>query len=201
MGKQWLTLFFWAPKSLQIDCSHEIKDQSWVFTGRTDVEAQTPVLWPPDTNSWLIWKDPDAGKDWRQEKQATEDEMVGWHHRLNGHECEQTPGDGEGQGSLVCCSSWGCKESDTTGWLNNHRGLNNRYLFSHSSGGWKSEVTVGSLWSLPSLQMAVFSPIFAQSFLCVCLSKFPLLIKTPDIYTHSSTLAWKIPWMEEPGKL
>ena len=79
----------------------------------TDVEAETPILWPPDAKSWLIWKDPDAGKDWRrEEKGTTEDEMVGWHHQLNGH--EWTPGVGDGQGGLACCSPWGCKESDTT---------------------------------------------------------------------------------------
>ena len=95
------------------------KDQSWVFIGRADFEAATPILWPPDGKSWLIWKDPDAGKDQGQEeKGTTEDEMAGWHHWLNGHEFEWTPGVGDGQGGLVCCDSWGCKESDTTEWLN-----------------------------------------------------------------------------------
>ena len=90
-------------------------DQSWVFTGRTDVEADTPILCLPDAKSWLIWKVPDAGKDWGQEeKEMTEDEMTGWHHRLNGHGFGWTPGVGVGQGGLVCCSSWGHKESDTT---------------------------------------------------------------------------------------
>ena len=93
-------------------------DQSWVFIGRTDVEAETPILWPPDAKSWLVWKDPDAGKDWRQEKGMTEDEMVGWHHRLNGHEFEGTPEVGDRQGGLACCSLRGHKESDTTEWLN-----------------------------------------------------------------------------------
>ena len=77
------------------------------------------MLWPPDAKNWLIWKDPDAGRDWRQEeKGTTEDEMIEWHHQLNGHEFEQAPGVGDGQGSLVCCSPWGCKESDTIEWLN-----------------------------------------------------------------------------------
>ena len=71
---------------------------------RTDVEVETPILWPPDVKSWLIWRDPDAGKDWRQEKGTTEDEMVGWHHRLEGHEFEQAPGVGDGQRGLGCCS-------------------------------------------------------------------------------------------------
>ena len=94
-------------------------NQSWTFIGRTDAETETPILWPPDTKSWLIGKDPDAGKDWRQEeKGTTEDETVGWHHWHNGREFEQTPGNGEEQGSLVCRSPRGCKESDMTEWLN-----------------------------------------------------------------------------------
>ena len=87
---------------------HPKGNQLWILIGRTDAEAKAPILWAPDVNSWLIGKDPDAGKDWRQEeKGATRDEMVGWHHRLNGHEYEQIPGDSEGQGSLVCCGPWG----------------------------------------------------------------------------------------------
>ena len=90
-------------------------DESWVFIGRSDVEVETLILWPPDEKSWLIWKDPDARKDYRQEeKGTTEDEMVGWHHRLNGHEFGWTPGVGDGHGGLACCGSWGCKETDTT---------------------------------------------------------------------------------------
>ena len=95
-------------------------DQSWVFIGRTDVEAETPILWPPDAKSWLVWKDPDAGKDWRrEEKGMTEEEMVGWHHPLNGHGFGWTPGVGDGQGSLACCSSRSHKvHGDTTERLN-----------------------------------------------------------------------------------
>ena len=90
-------------------------NQSWIFIRRTDTEAEVPILWPPDANSRLIGKDPDAGKDWRQEEKGmTEDEMVGWHHRLNGYEFEQALGNGEGQGSLACCSPWGHRESTTT---------------------------------------------------------------------------------------
>ena len=85
---------------------------------RTDAEAETSTLWPPDAESWLIWKDPDAGKDWGQEKGMKEDEMVWWHHRLNGHGFGWTPGVGDRQGGLVCYGSWGSKESDTTEWLN-----------------------------------------------------------------------------------
>ena len=87
-------------------------NQSWIFIGRTDVEAETPILWPPHAKSWLIGKDPDAGRDWRQEeKGTTEDEIAGWHHWCNGHEFEQTPGVCGGQGGLACCNSWGRKES------------------------------------------------------------------------------------------
>ena len=107
-----------------LDCK-EIKpvypkgDQAWVFFGRTDVEAETPILWPADVKSWLIGIDPDGGKDWGQEEKGmTEDKMVGWHHRLNGHGFGWTPGVGDGQWGLACCISWGHKESDTTEWMN-----------------------------------------------------------------------------------
>ena len=120
---------FWTvvlEKALEspLDCKeiqpvHPKGNQSWTFFGRTDAEAETPILWPADAKSWLLGKDPDAGKDWRQEeKGTTEDEMVGWHYRLNGREFEQPPGVGDGQGSLVCCSPWGCNEMDTTEQLN-----------------------------------------------------------------------------------
>ena len=88
-------------------------NQSWIFIGRTDAEAETPILWPSDAKNWLLGKDPDAGKYWRQEEKGmTEDEMTGWHHRLNGHEFEQAPAVGEGRGSLVCCSPWGLRGQD-----------------------------------------------------------------------------------------
>ena len=94
-------------------------NQSWIFIGRTDAEAEIPILWPPDAKNRLTWKDSNAGKDWRQEeKGTTEDEMAGCHHRLNGHEFEWTPGVGDGQGGLVCCGPWGRKELDTTEQLN-----------------------------------------------------------------------------------
>ena len=97
-------------------------NQSWIFIGRTNAEAEAPKIWPLDTKTWLTGIDPDDGKGWRQEeKKATESEMVGWHHRLNEHEFEQTQGDSEEQGSLACCSSWGCKESDMTQQLNNEQ--------------------------------------------------------------------------------
>ena len=107
-----------------LDCKdiqpvHPKGDQSWVFIGRTDAEAETPILWPPDVKNWLIGKDPDVGRDWvQEEKRTTEDEMVGWHHWLNGHEFGWTPGVGDGQGGLACCNSRGHKELDTTEQLN-----------------------------------------------------------------------------------
>ena len=94
-------------------------NQPWIFIGRTDAEAETQIFWPSDAKSWLIGKDPDAGEDWGQEKGMTEDEMVEWHHWFDGYKFEQTLRDCEGQGSLVCCSQWSHKESDTTEWLNN----------------------------------------------------------------------------------
>ena len=111
-----------------LDCK-EIKlvnpkgNQPWIFIGRTDAEAETPILWPPDGKKWLIGKDPDAGKDWRLEKGMTEDDMVGWHHWVDGHEFEQALRVGDGQGSLAWCSPWGHKELDTTEWLNWIQGI------------------------------------------------------------------------------
>ena len=123
--KNWCFWIAVLEKTLEspLDCKeiqpvHPKGEQSWVFIGRTDVEAETPMLWPPDAKSWLIGKDLDAGKDrGQEEKGMTEDEMVGWHHRLNGHGFGWTLGVGDGQGGLVCCCSWGCKE-DTTERLN-----------------------------------------------------------------------------------
>ena len=123
--KNWCFLAVVLEKTLEspLDCKiHPVNlkgDQSWIFIGRTDAEAEAPILWPPDVKNWLTGKDPDGGKDWRQEeKGTTEDEMVWWHHRCDGHEFEQVLGDGDGQGSLACCSPWGCKESETTEQLN-----------------------------------------------------------------------------------
>ena len=105
--------------SKEIQLVHPKGNQSWIFIGKTDAEAESPILWPPDAKNWLIGKDPDDGKGWRQEeKGTTKDEMVGWHHWLHGHEFEQAPGVGDGQGSLVCCSPWHRKELDTTEWQN-----------------------------------------------------------------------------------
>ena len=108
---------FWTvvlEKTLEspLDCKNKPVNpkgnQSWILIGRTDAEAETPILWSPDAKNWLIWKDPDAGRDWSQEeKGTTEDEMVEWHHWFSGHKFEQAQGDGDGQGSLVCCSPRG----------------------------------------------------------------------------------------------
>ena len=119
--KNWCFRTLVLEKTLEssLDCK-EIQpkgNQSWIFIRKTDAEVETPILWAPDAKNWLIEKDPDAGKDWRwEEKGMTGDEMVGWHHRLD--EFEQAPGVGDGQRSLVCFSPWGCKELDTTEWLN-----------------------------------------------------------------------------------
>ena len=139
--KNWCFWIVVLEKTLErpLDCK-EIKpvnpkgNQSWIFIGRTDAEAEALILWPLDVKSWLIGKDPDAGKDWRQEdKRMTEDEMVGWHHRLDGHEFEQALADG--QGSLACSSPWGRKESDTTECLNWNvdQKTFRQFLFSSSS--------------------------------------------------------------------
>ena len=124
--KNW---WFWTvvlEKTLEspLDCK-EIQpvypkgNQSWIFIGKIDVEAETPILWPLDANNWLFEEDPDAGKDWRQEdKGTTEEEMAGWHHWFDGHEFEQTLENGDGQGGLACCSPWARKESDMTELLN-----------------------------------------------------------------------------------
>ena len=99
----------------EIQTFHPKGDQFWVYIGRTDVEAETPIFWLPHAKSWLTGKDSDAGRDWGQEeKGTTEDEMAGWHHQLNGHEFEWNPEVGDGQGGLACCDSWGRKELDTT---------------------------------------------------------------------------------------
>ena len=130
-------LCFWTlvlEKTLEslLDCK-EIQpvnpkgNQSWIFIGMTDAEAGVPILRPPDVKNWLTGKDPDAGKDWRQEKGKIEDEMVGGHHQLDEHELEQAPGIGDGQGGLACCSPWSLKELDTTerlNWLTSQSMLN-----------------------------------------------------------------------------
>ena len=111
------------------------------------LEVETPILWPPDTKNWLIGKDPDVGKDWRQkEKGMTEDEMVEWHHRLDGHEFEQAPGVGDGQGGLMCCSSWSHKELGTTEWLSNNETAVHERKRGHDKRQWWHS-SVGKRWA------------------------------------------------------
>ena len=107
-----------SPLDCKIKPANPRGNQPWIFIGRTDAEAETPILLSPDLKNWVIGKYPNAGKDWRQEKERTEDEMVGWHHQLDEHEVEQAPGIGDRQGSLACCSPWGHKELDTAERLN-----------------------------------------------------------------------------------
>ena len=142
----------WESLGLQGDPPvHSGGDQSWVFIGRTDAEPETPVLWPPHMKSWLIGKDSDAGRDWGQEeKGTTENEMAGWHHRLDGPKFEWTPGVGDGQGGLACCNSWGHKESDMTEQLN--------------WTDWESYFTYMCVYTHTYIYMYVYF-----SWLCVCL--------------------------------
>ena len=183
--------------SKEIKPVHPKGNQLWIFIGRIDAEA--PILWPPDAKNWLIWKDPDGGKDWRQkEKGMTEDEMVGWHHLLNGHRFEQTLGDSEGRGSLECCSPRGCKESDTTKWLKSNKGK--CYLPSELGGylHWWAKFLAPCHKSGASLVAQTVKDLPAMWETGVCsLGREDLLEKL--MATHSSIPAWKIPWTEEPG--
>ena len=121
---------FESPLDCKVKPINPKGNKSWILIGRTDAEDEAPILWPPDAKSQLIGKDPYARKDWGQEeKGTTEDEMVGWHHQLNGHEFEQALGVGDGQGSLVCHSPWGGKESDTIEWLNNDKKGGREFFF------------------------------------------------------------------------
>ena len=151
----------WESLGLQGDQSvHSKRNQSWIFIGRTEAEAEAPILWPPDVKNWLIWKDPDAGKDWRQEKGMTEDEMFGWRHWLDGHEFEQALGVGDRQGSLACSSPWGRKESDTTERLNwTESNLKTALPWKGEMGsedhgrGWRTIVVVQSLSCIPLFEI------------------------------------------------
>ena len=140
-------------------------NQPWIFIGRTDAEAETPILWRPDVKSWFTGKDPDAGKDWGQEeKGTTENEMVVWHHRLNGHGFGWTPRVGDGQGGLACCGSWGHKESDMTeqlNWTENHSSI-------HLS--WHSNHT--HLWFLECAEPFPVSGILHWPFYLQCFSLY-----------------------------
>ena len=140
-------------------------NQPWIFIGRTDAEA--PILWPPDAKSWLLGKYRDVGKEWRQEKGMTEDEMAGWHHSLDGCESEWTLGVGDGQGGLACCDSWGCKESDTTERLN---WTEQQYSYCSCV---LSFIFFGSAWCLALVYLWVLNCLWAiflvtQLFLTLC---------------------------------
>ena len=127
----------------EIQLVHPKENQLWIFIGRTDADAEAPILWLPDMKSQLIGEDPDAGKDWGQEKGMTENEMAGWHHQLNGCQFEQSLGDGEEQESLVCYNSWGCKEST---WLSNWTTTTKFNLRSSRWEGSKEETVQGCLY-------------------------------------------------------
>ena len=156
--KNWCFWTMVLEKTLEspLDCKeiqpfHPKGDQSWVFIGRTDFEAETPILRPPDAKSWLIWKDPNAGKDWEQEEKGmTEDEMAGWHHWLDGHGFVWTPGVGDGQGGLACCSPWGRKESDMTKRLN-----------------WTEGVDIYVIRSLKSAELTSSCPIYKSNIVLI----------------------------------
>ena len=170
-----------------LDCK-EIKpvnlkgDEPWIFTEKTDAEAEVSVFWSSDVSRQLIGKVLDAGKDWGQkEKWASEDEMAAQHHQCNEHELGQTPGDGEGQGGLVYCSLWGCKEWDMTGWLNN----NNNELFM----GFPSGSAVKNLPAMQELQGVWVQSLGRED---------PL---EEGMATHSNILSWRTAWTEEPGRL
>ena len=170
---------FWTvvlEKTLEsaLDCKgiqlvHPKGDQSWVFIGRTDVEAETPILWPPDARSWLIWKDPDAGKDWGQEeKGTTEDEMAGWHHWLDGHGFGWSLGVGDGQRGLACCSSW-CRRVGPQ-WATE---LNYVFLFDYSIQSWLPQSGRQKIWGhffLASVveTLAIDSNFSGLIYFCVC---------------------------------
>ena len=224
-----------------LDCKeiqpvHPKGNQSWIFIGRTDVEDETPILWPSDVKNWLIWKDPDAGKDWRQEENGmSEDEMVGWHHWLNRHEFEQALGVGDGQGSLVCCSPWGHKESDMTEqlnwsliiidtkhtqqtWANWIKRFINRIRQHDQDGHSTNKDLLYSTWNFAQCYVSAWMDrnLEENGYMCVY-GWVPLLLPwnyhnivnwlypntklEKKMAAHSSTLAWKIPRMEEPGRL
>ena len=174
-------------------------NQSWIFIGRTDAEAETPVLWPPNAKNSLIGKDPDARKDWRrEEKGTTEDEMVGWHHRLDGHEFAQAPVIGDGRASLACCSPCGRKESDTTERLNwteldSHDDLPVPPLFSQLSYLHKTQTLTRSKCPSFPIQHSFHTPF------CLCawcsLLIFYLISKLPRCHQYMknhTNLKWTI---------
>ena len=205
-------------ESKEIQPVHPKGNQSWLFTGRTDAEAETPILWSPDVKNWLIWKDPDAGKDWGQEeKGATEDEMVGWHHRLNGLDFEQSPRVGDGQGKLVCCCPWITKSRT---WLRNWTTttpssvLTWRIPWREEPGGLQpmGSQRVGHDWMTELNWNKIYTHTYKYtktSLVVQTVEHLPTTWETrvqslgwenlleKEMATHSSIFAWKILWMEE----
>ena len=156
----------------EIQPVHSKGDQFWVFIGRTDAEAETPVLWPHHMKSWLIGKEPDAGRDWMQEvKGTTEDEMAGGHHQLNAHEFGWTLGVGDGQGGLACCDSWGHKESDMTEQLN---------WTEHMS------ISITLVFLLPCLWFVLLSPFYIQGNQSLSSVQFSRWVVSNSLWPHES---------------
>ena len=143
---------------MEIQPVHPNGNQSWIFMERTDTEAETPMLWPPDTKNWLLWKDPDAGENWGQEEKGTTvDEMVRRHHWLNGHEFEKTLGVGDEQGGLACCSPWGLKESDMTEWLNWTEYYKKKNLWWIHVDVWQNQYNIAKFYFLKSDNLSISS--------------------------------------------
>ena len=213
---------FWTvvlEKTLEspLDCKeikpvHPKGNQSWIFIRRIDAETEAPIFWPPDAKSWLIRKDPDAGKDRRQqEKGTTEDEMIGWHHWLNAHEFEQPPGDGEGEGSLACCSPWGRRQSDMAEWLNKNSPTEllwevlKTFSATSESGCFNGTPLQYSYLENPMDGGAWWAAVHGVAKSRIRLSDFTFTFHfhalEKEMATHSSILAWRIPGTEEPSGL
>ena len=185
--------------SKEIQPVHSKGDQSWVFFGKNDAKAETPILWPPHAKSWFIGKDPDAGRDWRKEEKGTvEDEMAGWHHWFDGHEFEWTLGVRDGQGGLTCFDSWARKESDTTEQLNWTELT--EYLFTsiviYASTLLNSLLTKLAQFSIAVSQWVKNPPAMQETQETQVWSLGRENPLKEGMATHSSILAWRIPWAE-----
>ena len=175
----------------EIQPVHPKGNQSWIFIGRTDAEAETPILWPPDVKNWLIWKDLDAGKVWRwEEKGMTEDKMVGWQHQLKGHEFEQAPWVGDGQGGLACCSPWSCKELDVAEQLNWTELIMVSVSVIHSFYFSLKK----NLWSIVDLQCVSFR-CRAKWFSCVCVCVYIYIFFFIMVYYSIYWVYWGLYWV------
>ena len=182
-------LWWWSPLDCNIKPVNSKGSQSWIFIGRTDGEAETPILWPSDVENWVIWKDPDAGKDWKQEKGTTEDETVGWHHPLDGHESEQALGVGDGQGSLACCSPWGCRVwHDWVTELNWYREFSSETEFSFLLFFRYDFIHFFIFSALPLLPRGLFSSCGRQSYFLLRCAGFPPW-RLPSLQRRASAAA------------